>query len=111
MESNLFDQNSNLSMRIMRIESNIVQKLLRDPKVPEKSFGLWSPSRCDIYVATFDRERRDRDLVRAQLNMRLELVGELWRAGLNADLQYDDDRGLDLVTKDCSDQNVLWVQV
>ncbi|KAJ9116453.1 hypothetical protein QFC22_004895 [Naganishia vaughanmartiniae] len=101
----------NLSMRIMRIESTIVQKLLRDPKIPDKSFGLWSPSRCDIYVATFDRERRDRDLVRAQLDLRLELVGELWRAGLNADLQYDDDRGLDLVTKDCSDQNVLFIVI
>ncbi|KAJ9104140.1 hypothetical protein QFC19_004124 [Naganishia cerealis] len=87
-----------LAARIMRIESAIVQRLLRNERATEKSFGLWSPSRCDIYIASFGSE---------QLDLRLELVGELWRAGLNADLQYDDGRELEDVVRDCSDQNVL----
>lgn len=84
----------------MRIESNIVQRLLRNNRDTERSFGLWSPSRCDVYIASFGP---------GQLDLRLELVGELWRAGLNADLQYDDDRVLDDVLRDCTDQNVLYV--
>lgn len=89
---------SYLASRIMRIESNIVQRLLRNHRDTERSFGLWSPSRCDVYIASFGP---------GQLDLRLELVGQLWRAGVNADLQYDDDRALDDVMKDCSDQNVL----
>lgn len=92
---------SYLAARVMRIESNIVQRLLRNHRDTERSFGLWSPSRCDVYIASYGP---------GQLDLRLELVGELWRAGLNADLQYDDDRVLDDVLRDCTDQNVLYVK-
>jgi translation initiation factor 2-alpha kinase 4 len=64
----------------------------------ERSFGFWSPSRCDVYVASFGPH---------QLNLRLDVCGELWRAGISADLQYDDDRTLEDVVLDCQAQNIL----
>jgi translation initiation factor 2-alpha kinase 4 len=41
------------------------------------------------------------------LAARLAIVGELWRNGIRADLQYDDERTLEEVTLECWEQNVL----
>jgi translation initiation factor 2-alpha kinase 4 len=41
------------------------------------------------------------------LAVRLCLTGELWRAGIRADLQYDDGRGMDEITLESEDQNTL----
>jgi translation initiation factor 2-alpha kinase 4 len=66
----------------------------------ERSYGFWSPSRCDVYIASFGP---------GQLDLRLDVCGELWKAGISADLQYDDDRSLEEVVLDCQSQNVLYV--
>lgn len=42
---------------------------------------------------------------------RLTLVSELWRAGIRADLQYDDGRGLQDVIDECLEQNVLYLVI
>lgn len=54
--------------------------------------------RCDVYVTATGQ---------ADLEVRLGIVGELWRAGVRADLQYDDGRPLEDVTQECLDQNIL----
>lgn len=39
------------------------------------------------------------------LDLRIKLIAELWRNGISADLQYDDERTLDDVTAECEDQS------
>jgi translation initiation factor 2-alpha kinase 4 len=52
--------------------------------------------RCDVYVAAG---------VQVDLSARLKIIAELWRNGISADLQYDDDRSLEDVTEECEDQS------
>lgn len=51
-----------------------------------------------MYVATFPG---------VDIEARLALVGELWKAGIRADLQYDDGRSQDEVIEECKEQNIL----
>ena len=54
--------------------------------------------RCDVYVASVSQ---------VDLAARMAITGELWRAGVRADLQYDDERSLDEVAAECHEQNTL----
>ena len=47
----------------------------------ELSFGLWSPSRCDVYVASFQP---------GLLHERVELSRELWNHRIRTDLMYEE---------------------
>lgn len=89
---------SRLAFIIGKYESRISEKLIAKEPESERSYGLWSPSRCDVYVASFGPD---------QLSLRLEVIGDLWRAGVAADLQYDDDRTMDEIVADCISQNIL----
>ncbi len=46
-------------------------------------------------------------VAQVDLAARLSVVGELWRAGIRADLQYDDDRALEEVLVECLEQSTL----
>ncbi len=48
-------------------------------------------------------------VAQVDLSARLSVIGELWRAGIRADLQYDDERSLDEVLLECLEQSTLWV--
>ena len=50
--------------------------LLKEPK----SFGYWSPRRCDVYVVSYTEN---------QLAERLEITSMLWRNNISADLMYE----------------------
>ncbi len=89
-----------LAHLVGRYESEVSNRLMLNEREAERSFGLWSPSRCDVYVASFGED---------QLQLRLEVVGELWRAGIAADLQYDDHRDMEEILADCHSQNILLV--
>ncbi|ODN77808.1 hypothetical protein L202_04931 [Cryptococcus amylolentus CBS 6039] len=85
---------------VSRYESSLSRRLMEKPNEDERSFGYWSPARCDVYVAAFPQ---------VDITVRLQVTGELWRAGIRADFQYDDDRSLDEVTQECQDQNILFL--
>lgn len=70
-------------------------------KAPERLYATLAPSRCDAYVASFSVEE--------QFIQRIEIAGELWKAGIAADLQYEDFRPIEQVTADCQDQNISYV--
>ncbi|KAF9911928.1 hypothetical protein EC991_001834 [Linnemannia zychae] len=70
----------------------------------EKSFGLWAPKRCDVYVASFGK---------VLLQERLELVKELWAHGIKADYMLEDGTDLtpeSLVTT-CKHQSINWIVI
>ncbi|KAF8610330.1 Serine/threonine-protein kinase [Ceratobasidium sp. AG-I] len=57
--------------------SSSVKNLVKE----ELSFGLWSPSRCDVYVASFQP---------GLLHERVELSKELWNHRIRTDLMYEE---------------------
>ncbi|RXK39365.1 PEK/GCN2 protein kinase [Tremella mesenterica] len=89
-----------LAIMVRRYESTLSTKLMTKDNEDERSFGFWSPSRCDVYVAA---------TAQVDLTQRLSVVGELWRAGIRADLQYDDERSVEEVLTECVDQNTLFL--
>ncbi|KAF8186819.1 hypothetical protein BJ912DRAFT_1022739 [Pholiota molesta] len=46
----------------------------------DRSFGFWSPRRCDVYVVSYHP---------GYLQERLEVVSYLWQNGISADLMYE----------------------
>lgn len=87
--------------RIMaKHESTLSNRLMNKAREEERSFGFLAPSRCDVYVGTFPQ---------VDISTRLQVVGELWRAGIRADLQYDDSRSETELLQECKEQNILYL--
>ncbi|KAH6903402.1 other/PEK/GCN2 protein kinase [Coprinopsis sp. MPI-PUGE-AT-0042] len=57
-------------------QSNYVKNLIKE----ERSFGFWSPRRCDVYVVSYHA---------GHLQDRLEVVSYLWRNNISADIMYE----------------------
>ncbi|ORY27989.1 hypothetical protein BCR39DRAFT_588886 [Naematelia encephala] len=91
-----------LAKVVRRYEVGLAERLMDKERVEERSFGFWSPTRCDVYVAAG---------VQVDLVARLGMTGEFWRAGIRADLQYDDERGQEEVAEECQDQNILFLVI
>ncbi|KAK4689653.1 eukaryotic translation initiation factor 2-alpha kinase 4, partial [Tremellales sp. Uapishka_1] len=91
-----------LARMVRRHESSLSSRLMMKDNEDERSFGYWSPARCDVYVAS---------VAQVDLSTRLSVVGELWRAGIRADLQYDDERNVDDVLLECLEQNTLFLVI
>ena len=104
---------SHLAQIVSKHESALSKDLMSRDKEDERSFGYWTPSvsywarcysleitlitqRCDVYVAAG---------AQVDLSVRVRLIAELWRSGISADLQYDDNRTLDAVTAECEEQS------
>ena len=66
---------------------------LKEPK----SFGYWSPRRCDVYVVSY---------AAGHLLERLEVTAMLWKHNISADVMYEavftDDNNLE------EDHTSLW---
>lgn len=70
----------------------------------EKSFGLWAPKRCDVFVASFGK---------VLLQERLELVKELWAHGVRADYMLEDGTDLtpETLVTTCKHQSINWIVI
>lgn len=71
----------------------------------ERSFGFWSPRRCDVYVVSYQA---------GYLQERLEVVSYLWEHNISADLMYESglpdaehENHLDI----CAREGILYVFV
>ena len=89
-----------LARTVKKYESALSKRLMSKEVDSERSFGFWTPARCDVYVVASGS---------VDLAGRLAITSELWRAGIRCDLQYDDARTLVDVEKECQDQNTLFV--
>ncbi|KAI1316493.1 hypothetical protein EDD11_009906 [Mortierella claussenii] len=70
----------------------------------DKSFGLWAPKRCDVFVASFGK---------VLLQERLELVKELWAHGIKADYMLEDGTDLtpETLATACKHQSINWIVI
>ena len=57
-------------------QSTSVKALIKE----ERSFGFWSPRRCDVYVVSHHP---------GHLQDRLEIVAYLWQNSISADIMYE----------------------
>jgi translation initiation factor 2-alpha kinase 4 len=53
-----------------------VKNLLKE----QRSFGFWSPRRCDVYIVSYQS---------GYLSERLEVAALLWRHNISADVMYE----------------------
>lgn len=72
-----------LQISVEKITSSVVehQRTAVSALIKEqRSFGFWSPRRCDVYVVSYHR---------GSLQERLEVVAHLWSHGISADMMYE----------------------
>ncbi|KAK0199520.1 kinase-like domain-containing protein [Desarmillaria ectypa] len=65
-----------ITAAVASFQSSSVKSLLKEAK----SFGYWSPRRCDVYVISYHP---------GYLQDRLELASYLWRHNISADIMYE----------------------
>jgi eukaryotic translation initiation factor 2-alpha kinase 4 len=65
-----------ITVALASFQSSSVKALVKE----ERSFGYWSPRRCDVYVVSYHP---------GYLQERLEVVSYLWQHNINADLMYE----------------------
>ncbi|GAA5836580.1 hypothetical protein JCM9279_000433 [Rhodotorula babjevae] len=70
-----------------------------------RSYGPWAIRRCDVYVCSFSP---------GLIDLRLDIVKDLWQAGLKADLMYDDDfltLTPEQLVSACRREGILWLVI
>lgn len=85
-------------------QSEHVKYLMKAKNEKMRSFGLWAPKRCDVYVASFGK---------VLIQERLDIVQELWNHGIRAEFQYNDGDFLtpeDLVSL-CKKASINWIVI
>ncbi|KAJ8457370.1 hypothetical protein ONZ45_g18339 [Pleurotus djamor] len=68
----------------------------------QRSFGFWSPRRCDVYVVSYHP---------GYLQERLEVAAYLWKNGISADIMYESglpDAGIDDYVDSCAREGILF---
>ena len=65
-----------ITVALASFQSSSVKALVKE----ERSFGYWSPRRCDVYVVSYHP---------GYLVDRLEVVSYLWQHGISADFMYE----------------------
>ncbi|KAG6890525.1 hypothetical protein C0995_007725 [Termitomyces sp. Mi166 len=65
-----------ITVALASYQSSSVKALVKE----ERSFGYWSPRRCDVYVVSYHP---------GHLQDRLEVVSYLWEHNISADLMYE----------------------
>jgi translation initiation factor 2-alpha kinase 4 len=88
-----------ITAALAAFQSASVKTLVKE----ERSFGFWSPRRCDVYVVSYQP---------GYLHDRLEVVAYLWKHNISADLMYESglpdgehENHLDI----CAREGILWV--
>ncbi|KAG2365174.1 kinase-like domain-containing protein [Suillus spraguei] len=65
-----------IAMVLAAFQSTSVKALVKE----QRSFGFWSPRRCDVYVLSYQT---------GYLQDRLEVASLLWQNNISADIMYD----------------------
>ncbi|EKM74744.1 hypothetical protein AGABI1DRAFT_109872 [Agaricus bisporus var. burnettii JB137-S8] len=65
-----------ITAALAMFQSTSVKTLVKE----ERSFGFWSPRRCDVYVMSYHA---------GHLQDRLEVVSYLWQHSISADIMYE----------------------
>jgi translation initiation factor 2-alpha kinase 4 len=85
-----------IGVALAQYQSNNVKSFIKD----QKSFGYWSPGRCDVYVISH---------LTGQQNERLETAALLWSYGISADIMYESgvQDGAEAIHELCMREGIL----
>ncbi len=86
-----------ITMALATYQSTSLKILVKE----QRSFGFWSPRRCDVYVVSYHP---------GYLQERLEVAAYLWRNGISADIMYESgltDVGHDDYVETCQREGIL----
>ncbi|KAF7297638.1 hypothetical protein MKEN_01386800 [Mycena kentingensis (nom. inval.)] len=83
-----------ITIALAAYQSTSVRTLVKQ----ERSFGFWSPRRCDVYVVSYQE---------GYLQDRLEVVAFLWQHNISADLMYEASTSEEL-EEQCRREGVLF---
>lgn len=91
-----------IALAVARYQELNAARLLGKGSEEERSFGLWTPRRCDVYVAANGP---------GLLNVRMEVCRELWAAGISADLAYEHAvaEPTELLAATCRSEGILFL--
>ncbi|ORY86753.1 kinase-like domain-containing protein [Leucosporidium creatinivorum] len=70
-----------------------------------RSYGPWAVRRCDVYVVSF---------AATLIELRLDIVKDLWKAGIRADIMYDDDfltLTPEQLVSACRREGIMWIVI
>ena len=65
-----------ITIALAAFQSSSVKNLIKE----ERSFGFWSPRRCDVYVISYHP---------GYMQERLEVAAMLWQHNISADIMYE----------------------
>lgn len=65
-----------ISSALVAYQASSVATLVKE----QKSFGYWSPRRCDVYIVSYHP---------GYLQDRLEIAAHLWQHNISADIMYE----------------------
>lgn len=65
-----------IAIALVAYQSSSVKAFIKE----QRSFGFWSPRRCDVYVVSYHQ---------GTLHERLEVAGLLWQHGITSDFMYE----------------------
>lgn len=65
-----------ITIALAAFQSSSVKNLIKE----ERSFGFWSPRRCDVYVISYHA---------GYVQERLEVAAMLWQHNISADIMYE----------------------
>lgn len=73
-----------------------IKHLIKD----RRTFGLWSPRRCDVYVCDYQS---------GHLAQRLEIAATLWQNDISADIMYEAavDESEEVTIAKCQNEGIL----
>jgi histidyl-tRNA synthetase len=78
-----------------------VKNLLKE----QRSFGFWSPRRCDVYIVSYQP---------GYLSERLEVAALLWRHNISTDVMYESslpDSEHENYLELCHREGILWASI
>jgi eukaryotic translation initiation factor 2-alpha kinase 4 len=86
-----------ITAALAAFQSSSVKALIKEGR----SFGFWSPRRCDVYVVSYHA---------GYLQDRLEVAALLWQHNISADVMYESgltDGDQENITELCSREGIL----
>ena len=95
---------SKLALNLARYQELQVPHLMSKPIEDERSYGWWTPRRCDVYVVSTTQSL-------GSLDARMELCRELWSHAIAADLMYESMTSLpfEQLIATCKAEGVLFI--
>ncbi|EIW85919.1 hypothetical protein CONPUDRAFT_114006 [Coniophora puteana RWD-64-598 SS2] len=87
-----------ITLALAAFQSTSVKALVKE----QRSFGFWSPRRCDVYIMSYQS---------GHIQDRLEVAALLWQNGISADIMYDvglDDTKHESHVEMCTREGILF---